>query len=363
MSHKIFNEFRLGDITLSNRIVMSPMTRCRAINNIPNELMATYYQQRATAGLIITEGTAPSANGLGYARIPGSYSSAQKSGWQKITQAVHERGGHIFLQLMHTGRISHPDNMPPGTRIIAPSAIAAPGSMWTDSKGNQDFPVPEAMTEGDIHSAIEEYVHAATLAIDAGFDGVELHGANGYLIDQFLNTASNQRTDKWGGSPQNRIRFATEVAKAVVNEVGSQHVGMRLSPYGVASGMQPDPDMDRVYDLLSRELSEIGLVYVHLVDHSSMGAPEVKPAIKQVIRKNFEHALILSGGYDAKHARQDVDEDRADLIAFGRPFISNPDLVEKLKDEKTLTEWDANTFYTADEKGYTDYPLSSNTTA
>ena len=358
MSHKLFNQYTLGEITLNNRIVMAPMTRCRAINNIPNELMVTYYQQRATAGLIVTEGTAPSANGLGYARIPGVYNAAQQQGWQKVTRAVHERGGYIFVQLMHTGRVSHPANMPAGARIIAPSAIALAGEMWTDSKGNQAYPVPEAMTEQDIQSTINEYVHAAVTSMEAGFDGVELHGANGYLIDQFLNTASNQRTDGWGGSPEKRIKFAVAVAKAVVNTIGSNRVGMRISPYGAFSGMQPDPEMDKTYELLVSALNEIGLVYLHLVDHSSMGSPEVKPAIKQMIREKFTRTLILSGGYDVNRAKHDIAENKGDLVAFGRPFIANPDLVEKLQQGDELLQPDGNTFYTADEKGYTDYPVT-----
>ncbi len=359
MKKELFSQYALGDITLANRAVMAPLTRCRAINNIPNDLMATYYQQRAQAGLIITEGTSPSLNGLGYARIPGIFNEEQKKGWQKSTQAVHDRGGHIFVQLMHTGRVSHPDNMAANSRILAPSAIAAPGEMWTDNAGNQAHPVPEAMSEKDIQEAIQEYAHAAQTAIDAGFDGVELHAANGYLIDQFLNTAANQRTDKWGGTIDNRIRFAVEVSRAVIAKIGKNRVGMRISPYGVFNGMQADAEMDNLYEQLIIALNKLGLLYIHIVDHSSMGAPEVNPATKQMIRETFKGSVILSGGYDAARAEQDLTENKGDLVAFGRLFLANPDLLEKFKHEQELTEPDADTFYTADEKGYTDYPVAN----
>ena len=355
MKDILFSEYQMGRITLNNRVVMAPMTRCRAIDNIPNDLMVSYYSQRSGAGLIITEGVAPSPNGLGYARIPGLFNEAQKDGWRKVTDAVHEKGGKIFAQLMHTGRVSHPDNMPAGTRVIAPSAIAAPDTMWTDQGGAQEHPVPEVMSESDINNTIAEYASAAELAINAGFDGVELHGANGYLIDQFLNTASNQRTDQWGGSPENRIRFATEVAKHVIAKIGADRVGMRISPYGVFNGMQTDPQMDEIFELLAKEMDKLGLVYLHIVDHSSMGAPEVKPEIKAKIRQAMSGTIILSGGYDAQRANQDLNDNKGDLVAFGRPFISNPTLVDKLHSGEELTPPDYDTFYTADEKGYTDY--------
>jgi N-ethylmaleimide reductase len=242
-----------------------------------------------------------------------------------------------------------------GARVIAPSALAAPGEMWTDSSGMQPYPVPGEMTEADIHQAIAEFAQAAKNAIEAGFDGVELHAANGYLIDQFLNTASNQRTDSWGGSIENRIRFAVEIAKATAAAIGAEHIGMRISPYGVFNGMAPDAEMDALYDALIAELNKIGLVYIHIVDHSAMGAPEVSPTLKAKIRAEFKGSYILSGGYDLARANADLAADRGDLVAFGRPFISNPDLVEKLKNGTTLTDPDFNTFYTPGEKGYTDY--------
>jgi N-ethylmaleimide reductase len=344
MSGTLFTPTTLGKLQLKNRVVMAPMTRCRAIGNVPNDLMAKHYGQRATAGLIITEGVAPSANGLGYARQPGVFTDAQVSGWKKVTSAVHAVGGKIFAQLMHDGRVSHSANMAEGSKILAPSAIAAPGEMWTDTQGMQPYPVPSEMTESDIAQAISEFSTGAKRAIEAGFDGVELHGANGYLIDQFLNTASNQRKDKWGGSVENRIRFAVEVAKAVVAAIGADRIGMRISPYGAFNGTVADAEMDALYERLVGELNSLGLVYIHVVDHSSMGAPEVSPALKTNIRTNFKGKYILSGGYDATRANADLDANRGDLVAFGRPFISNPELVQKLQSGAALANTDPSTF-------------------
>ena len=355
MTTTLFTSTTLGKLQLKNRITMAPLTRSRAIGNVPNELMEKYYRLRAGAGLIITEGTSPSPNGLGYARIPGLFSDAQVQGWRRVTDSVHQAGGKIFVQLMHTGRVSHPANMPADAKVLAPSAVAAPGEMWTDSNGMQPHPVPTAMNEADIAHAIAEYATASKRAIEAGFDGVELHAANGYLIDQFLNTASNQRTDRWGGSIENRIRFAVEVARAAAIAIGADHIGMRISPYGVFNGMTADAEMDALYERLIAELNSIGLAYIHIVDHSSQGAPEVSPALKAKIRATFKGKYIMSGGYDLTRANADLDLQRGDLVAFGRPFISNPDLVEKLRNGSPLTAPDSNTFYTPGEKGYTDY--------
>jgi N-ethylmaleimide reductase len=352
----LFSSFTLGPITLKNRVVMAPMTRNRSIGNVPGDLVATYYAQRAEAGLIVTEGVSPSPNGLGYARIPGLFNQAQVDGWKKVTAGVHAKGGHIFVQLMHTGRASHPDNLPEGARVLAPSAIPLPDSVWVDPDGPKPCPAPAAMTKEEVESTIEEYVKSSALAVEAGFDGVELHGANGYLIEQFLNTASNQRTDEWGGSVENRARFAVEVARRTAARIGKEKVGIRLSPYGAFNGMASDATTEDLFELLAKKLSEIGLAYIHVVDHSSMGAPEVKPSVKQKIRAAFKGALILSGGYDRARAEADLAEKKGKLVAFGRPFISNPDLVTKLRANKELRAPDFATFYTPDAKGYTDYP-------
>ncbi len=337
---------------------MCPLTRSRAIGNIPNDLMATYYEQRASAGLIITEGTTPSPNGLGYARIPGIFSPEQIEGWKKTTTAVHKKGGKIFLQLMHTGRISHELNLPAGAKILAPSAVKPSGQMWTDAKQLQDYPVPLAMTAEEIASTRAEYVQAAKNAIAAGFDGVELHGANGYLLEQFLSPISNIRTDRYGGSIENRARFALEVATEIVSAIGKEKTGIRVSPYGVASDMPHYPEIDATYDYLSTSLNKLGLVYMHLVDHSAMGAPTVPLAIKQTIRNNFKNTIILAGGFNQKSAETAIESGLADLIAFGRPFINNPDLVERMQNGWPLNQdLKMDLFYTAEAAGYTDYPV------
>ena len=359
MSNKLFSPATLGTITLKNHIVMSPMTRSRAIKNIPNDLMAEYYGQRSGAGLIITEGTSPSPNGLGYARIPGIFSKEQVIGWKKVTSAVHVKGSKIFVQLMHTGRISHKDNMPASAVIIAPSAIAAMGQMWTDNNGMQNYPIPKEMTKDDIIKTKEEFIVTAKNAIEAGFDGVELHSANGYLLNQFLTPGSNQRKDEYGGNIEKRCRFIIEVAEATVKTIGKEKTGIRLSPYGTANDVKEFEETESEYSYLSEKLYAVGLVYIHLVDHSSMGAPKVKPSTIQKIRKNFKNTLILSGGYDRQRAEKDLQSGAGDLIAFGKLFISNPDLVYRLEKGIALSSPDMNTFYTPDAHGYTDYPFVS----
>lgn len=357
-NYKLFTATKVGSLEIKNHIVMAPMTRCRAIGNIPNDMMATYYQQRASAGLIIAEGTSPSPNGLGYARIPGIFSEAQIAGWKKTTAAVHQRGGKIMVQLMHTGRISHILNMQQGSEIIAPSALKASGQMWTDAKHMQDYPTPKAMTAEDIVSTRAAYVTAANNAIEAGFDGVELHGANGYLLEEFLSPSSNIRTDKYCGSIENRCRFVIEVAAAVAAAIGKDKTGIRLSPYGVAGDMPIYDEIDATYDYLSKELNKLDIAYIHLVDHSAMGAPMVPIEIKKRIRSNFNNTLISCGGYDKESAEADLNNGLFDLIGFGRPFINNPDLVERLEFDHELSQsLNTDLFYSADEKGYTDYPV------
>ncbi len=354
--YKLFTPKKIGFLELKNRIVMAPLTRCRAIDNIPNELMANYYEQRSSAGLIITEGTSPSPNGLGYARIPGIFNKQQVEGWKKTTSAVHKKGGKIVVQLMHTGRISHSFNMPEGSTILAPSAIKAEGQMFTDHKLMQDFPVPKEMDLEDIIYTKAEYVAAAKHASDAGFDGVELHGANGYLLEQFLSPISNIRKDDYGGSIENRCRFVIEVVTEVAYAIGKGETGIRLSPYGVVNDMPYYPEIEATYKYLAEQLNKIGIGYIHIVDHSDMGGPEVPLQIKKLIRSNFENIVILSGGYDLEKAENDLESGLGDLIAFGRPFINNPDLVERFKNNWILsTDLHADLFYTAYKKGYTDY--------
>jgi N-ethylmaleimide reductase len=356
---KLFTPAKVGAIEVKNRIAMAPMTRSRAIGNIPGDLQAAYYAQRADAGLIITEGTSPSPNGVGYARIPGIYSDAQVEGWKKVTSAVHARGGKIFLQMMHTGRISHILNLPEGASIFAPSAVQPKGQMWTDQQQMQDFPVPQAMTIEELEFTKAEFVHAAKNAIAAGFDGVELHGANGYLLEQFLSPFSNLRTDNYGGSIENRARFVVEVASAIATAIGSDHTAIRLSPYGVASDMPHYPEIDETYKYLAGKLNELDIAYIHVVDHSALGAPAVPIEIKQAIRNTFKNTLILAGGYNTvERAEADLESGLGDMIAIGRPFINNPDLVARLQKNYPLSQdLKMDLFYTPGEVGYTDYPV------
>jgi N-ethylmaleimide reductase len=353
----LFSSTTLGPLTLQNRLVMAPLTRSRAIGSIPNDLMAQYYAQHASAGLIITEGTSPSPNGLGYARIPGIYSAEQIAGWKRVTAAVHPLGARIFVQLMHCGRVAHPLNLPAGARILGPSEVAAVGEMYTDATGMQPNATPVAMAEADIKSSVEEYAQAAKNAVTAGFDGVELHGANGYLLEQFFRPTSNRRTDRYGGSIENRARFVLEVTRAVVGAIGKDKVGIRLSPFGAFNDMPAYPTTEADYTYLAGELNAIGLVYVHLVDHSSMGAPPVPESMKATFRSVFKRTLILSGGYDAVRAESDLEAGKCDLVAFGRPFLANPDLVTRWKTGAALNVPDMSTFYTPGAKGYTDYPM------
>ena len=352
---KLLSSATLGSLPLKNSVVMAPMTRSRAIGGVANDLMVKYYAQRAGAGLIVTEGVSPSANGLGYARIPGLYNEQQMASWRPVTEAVHKAGAKIFIQLMHTGRVSHPANMPAGTRILAPSAIALSGSMWTDTMGMQPHPKPEEMTRSDIQAAIAEFVRSARLAIQAGFDGVELHGANGYLLEQFLNPNVNKRQDEYGKTAEGRMRFVLEVAQAVAREIGADRTGIRVSPYGAFNDTGAFEGVDQFYGALAGKLSALGLVYIHVVDHSAMGAPAPSPEVRRQIRQNFKGKTILSGGYDAARAERDLAEGKGDLVAFGRPFISNPDLVEKLKAGSALKPANPATFYTPGAEGYTDY--------
>ena len=353
---QLFSEATIGSIKLQNHLVMAPMTRNRAIGNVPNQLMAEYYAQRASAGLIISEGTSPSPNGLGYPRIPGIFSREQIDGWKLVTDAVHAKGARIFIQFMHCGRIGHPLNLPAGARLLAPSAVAAAGDIYTDAGGMKQFVTPQEMTAGDIKTTIEEFAQAATNAIEAGFDGVELHGANGYLLEQFIRPNSNQRIDHYGGAIQNRSCFVLEVVEAAIKAIGAGKVGIRLSPYGIFNDMPLYHDMEADYTYLVKQLNVLGLLYIHLVDHSSMGSPQVPESMKATFRKEFKGALILSGGYNAEHAESDLVAGKADLIAVGRAFLANPDLVYRWKSGAALNEPDMNTFYIPGPKGYTDYP-------
>ena len=353
----LFSPLSAPSLQLRNRIVMAPMTRSRAVdNNTPNALMAEYYGQRATAGLIVTEGTSPSPNGLGYARIPGLFNEAHVQGWKQVTQAVHAQRGKIFVQLMHTGRVGHVANLPAGAEVLGPMAEACPGEMVTDTHGPQPHSAPRAMTTEDIAHAVAEYAHSARLAIEAGFDGVELHAANGYLIEQFLNANVNRRSDAYGDGLQGRNRFALEVVRATVDAIGADRVGIRLSPHGVFNGTGAFAGVDAQYLALIQQLSQLGILYVHVLDHSPLGAPPVPAELKLGLRAAFKRVFILAGGYDRGRAERALEAGRADLIAFARPFIANPDLVARMQADAALNPLDMATFYTPGPKGYTDYP-------
>ena len=353
----LFTPLKIRNLPLSNRTVMAPMTRSRALEaNTPNALMAEYYGQRASAGLIVTEATSPSPNGLGYARIPGLFDAGHVAGWKLVTDAVHAKGGRIVVQLMHTGRVGHVANLPAGAEVLGPTGETLPGEMYTDAHGMQPHTAPRAMTEADIAQAVEEFAQSARLAIEAGFDGVELHAANGYLIEQFLNANVNTRTDGYGGSIGGRNRFALEVARATAAAIGGDKVGIRLSPYGVFNSTGPFADVDAQYLALVTELSTLGLLYLHVLDHSAIGAPVVPAAIKTTLRRAFNGPFIAAGGFDAASAQQLLAAGDADLVAFGRPFLANPDLVARMKAAAPMNDVDMATFYTPGAKGYTDYP-------
>jgi N-ethylmaleimide reductase len=284
------------------------------------------------------------------------------AGWSKVTQAVHELGGTIFVQLMHTGRVSHPENLPEGARVLAPSAVALEETlMWVDERGEAvKMPPPEAMTEGEVKAAVEEYVQAAGHAMEAGFDGIELHGANGYLLEQFLHPHSNRRDDAWGGSVERRCQFVLEVARGCVEAIGGERVGIRLSPYGVFNEMPHYTEIDETYTCLASELGKLDLVFLHIVNHEAMGAPPVPDTIQAEIRKAFPNTYILSGGYGLESANADLEAGKGDLVAFGRPYLANPDLLERFRRGEALNEPDFATFYAPGPEGfaqgYTDYP-------
>lgn len=356
MNQTSLSPYRLGNTELKNRIVMAPMTRSRALHNIPNKLIAEYYAQRASAGLIITEGTSPSPNGLGYARMPGIFSNEQISGWRLVTEAVHKKGGKIFVQLMHSGRVGHQLNLPENARLLAPSSVTSSGKIWTDQEGMKANSTPVAMSLKQILETQQEFVAAAKHAIEAGFDGIELHAANGYLLEQFLSPYTNQRTDQYGGGVENRARFVLDVAREISQAIGKDKTAIRLSPFGTNNDMQNYPGTDVMYGYLAEELNTLEIAYLHITDQSSGTKPEVLDLVETNIRKKFNHTIILSGGYTLAGAEEVINMRIADLISFGRPFITNPDLVNRFHKSLPLNfKLDASTLYSSDAKGYTDY--------
>jgi len=349
----LLTEYKKNGLALKNHIVMAPMTRSRAIDNLPNDLMATYYGQRTGAGLIITEGTSPTPDGLGYPRIPGIYNDAQIKGWKKTTERVHHGGSKIFLQLMHTGRIGHTDNLPDGWTLAGPSAIKAAGQIYTDTVGMQDHSEPTPLTEEGIQNLIRGFVTAAENAIEAGFDGVELHGANGYILEQFLNPNTNDRTDQYGGSIENRARLILQIAAKTAAAIGKEKLGIRFSPYSYLGDLKPyDPEeTHETYTYLAKELDMIGLTYIHI-----SGNPAIPQKTFDAIRSNFTNTIILCNGITPDNAQDILQKGFADIVAFGRSFLANPDLVDRIEDHAPLNAVDFTTLYTPGQKGYTDYP-------
>ena len=332
---------------------MAPMTRSRAIGNIPNDLMTTYYGQRTGAGLIITEGTAPTPEALGYPRIPGIFNEAQIAGWKKITARVHQDGTRIFLQLMHTGRIGHIDNLSEGAILLGASDIKAAGQIFTDSAGMQDHSDPVALTAKGVKGIIEGYVSAAKNAMKAGFDGVELHAANGYLLEQFLNPNVNNRSDEYGGNIMNRARLTVEVAEKVADAIGKEKLGIRFSPFSTLGDLQAyDPDeVHETYAYLAKTMSGLDIQYIHI---------SANPAIPQktfdAIRAGFSNTIILCNGLTPDTAEDQLNKGFADIVAFGRSFLSTPDFVNRIEKNALLNQIDFTTLYTPGDKGYTDYP-------
>ena len=359
----LLSPYRLGGFELKNRLVMSPMTRSRAVDgNVPNPLAATYYAQRAAAGLIVTEATQVSPQGVGYIRTPGIHSPEQVAGWRRVTDAVHRAGGTIFAQLWHVGRISHPD-FHGGALPVAPSAIAADGEVFT-TRGPTKMVTPRALEVHELPGIVAQFRKGAENAQAAGFDGVELHGANGYLLDQFLRDGTNQRTDSYGGSIRNRARFPLEVTEAVVAVWGSKRVGYKVSPNSAFNAMS-DSNPIATFAYFADELSRLGLIYLHATEGVAgpMAPPPGTILAAPVLRKRFKGALILNGGYDAHSADAAIARGDADLIAFGVPFLANPDLPVRYAKRTPLNAPDQATFYAGEAKGYTDYPALAGASA
>jgi N-ethylmaleimide reductase len=352
----LFQPFTLGPLTLANRVVMAPLTRSRAgAGDAPRALNATYYAQRATAGLIISEATQITRQGKGYAFTPGIYTPAQVAGWQLVTKAVHGAGGRIFCQLWHVGRISHPDLQLDGALPVAPSAVKPEGQAFTET-GFKPFVTPRALAEAEIPGIIADYRHAAECALQAGFDGVEIHGANGYLIDQFLKDKTNLRTDRYGGSLENRARLVLEVTEAMTAVWGGDRVGLRISPTSPANDIA-DSNPQRLFNHVVEALGRFGLAYLHVIEGATGGARDAVPGFDfQALRRLFRGAYMANNGYDLALAQDAVRAARADLIAFGRPYIANPDLVQRLHHGAPLAKLDQATLYGGDARGYTDYP-------
>ncbi len=357
MALDLFSPAKLGSIALKNRIVMAPLTRNRAgEGGVPHDLNVTYYEQRASAGLIVTEATPISAMGHGYPALPGIYTDEQVAGWKKITDAVHAKGGKIVIQLWHVGRISHPTLLN-GALPVAPSAIKPAGKAFT-YQGLVDYVEPRALDASELPAIVQDYVHATKCALKAGFDGVEIHAANGYLLDQFLRDGSNKRTDNYGGSFENRARLLLEVTKAVVETAGADKVGIRISPVNPFNDMK-DSNPQALFNFVTEQLNQFNLAYLHAVEGGIHGGGKADAFDFDQMRKLYKGAYMANLSYDKARGNAAIASGHADVIAYGVPFIANPDLVERYKTDAALNEADSKSFYGGNEKGYTDYPFLS----
>lgn len=357
MNKGLFSPIKVGPYSLPNRIALAPMTRCRAgEGNVPSPLAPLYYSQRASAGLLITEATQVTPMGVGYPHTPGIHSADQVEGWKPVVEAVHHAGSRIFLQLWHVGRISHPSFLPERAQPVAPSAIAAKGTHYTP-EGMQPFPVPRALETAEIAGVVEDFRKGAQNALAAGFDGVEIHGANGYLIDQFLRDGTNQRTDEYGGSIENRARLLLEVTQAVIDVWGTDRVGVRLSPDGTFNDMK-DSDPAKMFGYAIEQLDGLEIAYVHIREGSKADVRHGATLVPTTtFRPLFQGALIVNEGYNRERGDAVIANGVADMVAFGSSFLANPDLPKRLQSGAELNSPDTKTFYTQGEKGYTDYPV------
>ncbi|WP_458132108.1 alkene reductase [Pseudomonas sp. R3-41] len=358
----LFTPYTLGNLTLSNRVVLAPLTRNRAGQGfVPSEFAATYYSQRASAGLLISEASQISRQGQGYQDTPGIYTPAQIDGWRKVTEAVHAEGGRIFLQLWHVGRVSHVDLQENGAAPVAPSALRPATKVFVNNRF-EDVCEPRALDIDELPGIVNDFRQAAANAISAGFDGVEIHGANGYLLDQFLKDGANVRTDAYGGSIENRARLLLEVTAAVVEEIGAERTGLRISPVSPANGVSSSAPQAQ-FDYLVDQLNALDIVYLHVVEGATGGPRDVAPFDFGSLRQRFRNTYIANNGYDLDLATARLVEDQADLIAFGRPFIGNPDLVERLKTGSPLSAFNPATLYGGGAAGYIDYPTLAESSA
>lgn len=348
--NKLWNPVKIGKLNLKHRLAMAPMTRSRAkLDGTPGDLAAAYYAQRASLGLLITEGTQPSDDGQGYTTTPGIYTDAHVAGWKKVTDAVHKAGGHIYFQLMHAGRISHPDNTPHHRQPVAPSAITADQPMFTPT-GLQQTVEPRALSTAEVKQTVKDFAHAAKRAIEAGADGVEIHGANGYLIQQFIAPNANTRSDEYGGSIENRARFAIEAAKAVAAEIGADRTGIRLSPLGNSGGLDEGPEAAQLYRHLVAELNKLNLAYLHILHTGN-------EELLKDIRAGWKHPLLVNRPGAARDAlERDVAAGLAEIVPVGQMALANPDLVARLKHNAPLNEPNRASFFGGTDEGYTDYP-------